>query len=297
MADIAPVGLLGGTGFYKAAEEESELEVFDVVKVDTPFGEPSDTLTIGKLHGVDIVFLSRHGVGHKIPAHAVNYRANIFAMKAQGVKNLLSVSAVGSMRDEYHPRDLAVPAQLYDNTTGRRMTFFDGAPTVHVDLADPICPNLAGVVLESGKKTGATIHRGGTYLCMNGPAFSTRAESKIYRGWGVDMIGMSTATEAKLAREAEICYVSLCMITDYDVWKETEEDVTIEMIIENLRLAADTARAVVKQALPKIAATGEGCSCRNALKKAIVSDPSHVARVTRERLAPLLGKYLPAEEG
>jgi 5'-methylthioadenosine phosphorylase len=297
MADIAPVGLLGGTGFYKAAAEESELEVFDVVKVDTPFGEPSDALTIGKLHGVDIVFLSRHGVGHKIPAHAVNYRANIFAMKARGVENLLSISAVGSMREEYHPRDLAVPSQLYDNTTGRRMTFFDGAPAVHVDFADPICPNLAGVVLESGKKTGATIHGGGTYLCMNGPAFSTRAESKIYRGWGVDMIGMSTATEAKLAREAEICYVSLCMITDYDVWKETEEDVTIGMIIENLRLAADTARAVVKESLPKIAAMGEGCSCRSALSNAIVSDPSHVARVTRERLAPLLGKYLPAEEG
>ena len=292
MTDTAPVGLLGGSGFYGM----QEMEVLEELRIDTPFGEPSGLLARGTFKGVDVAFIARHGRGHKLPPHAINYRANIFALKTAGVQSLLSLGAVGSMHQDYHPMDLAVPAQIFDRTTGRRSTFFDGAPVVHVSMADPICPDLAGIVLKSGKKLGATVHEGGTYLCMNGPAFSTRAESNVYRSWGVDVIGMTSATEAKLAREAEICYVSLCMITDYDVWKESEQDVTGKRILENMRRAADTAAAVVAEALPRIADASKACSCRSALEGAIMSDPAHVARVTRERLAPLLGKYLPADK-
>lgn len=292
MGESNPVGITGGTGVYEIVD----LEVLDQVEVDTPFGQPSDHYVKGRLKGVDVVFLARHGRGHKWPACSVNYRANIYGFKALGCDTLLSVSAVGSMKEQYRPTDIVMADQFVDNTKSRRSTFFTGTPAVHVSLADPTCPVLGELLYGSAVAQGATVHRGGTYVCIDGPAFSTRAESRVYRSWDVDVIGMTGATEAKLCREAEMCYGTMSLVTDYDVWKEDTEDVTIEAIVEILHDNAEMAKAILKDVILKI--PGErGCNCREALKYAIVSHPEVISDDVRRKLHVLTGKYLPYEEG
>lgn len=291
MGDANPIGITGGTGVY----EMVDLEVSDQVEVDTPFGQPSDRYVKGKLGDVDVVFLARHGRGHKLPACGVNYRANIYGFKSLGVDTLISVSAVGSMKEQYRPLDVVIPDQFFDHTKGRETTFFSGSPAVHVSLADPTCPVLGTLLHQSCLDAGVTTHMGGTYICIDGPAFSTRAESKIYRSWGVDVIGMTGATEVKLCREAEMCYGTLALVTDYDVWKEDAEDVTIDVIVANLHRNAAAAREILKDVVPRIP-TARSCSCRESLKYAIVTHPDMVPEETRRTYKVLTGKYLPASE-
>ena len=288
MDNPSPIGITGGTGVY----EIPELEVLESVAVNTPFGKPSDEYILGNLMGVDVIFLSRHGRGHLYSAPGVNYRANIYGFKMLGVDTLLAISAVGSMREEHHPTDIIIPDQFFDNTRRRVSTFFTGSPAIHVDLADPTCPALREILYRSGLRAGASIKNGGTYICIDGPAFSTRAESMVYRSWGMDIIGMSAATEAKLCREAEMCYASLSLVTDYDVWKEGAEDVTVDVIVANLRKNARTARAILKETILNIPGD-RGCSCRNALDNAIVSDAGVISNESRARLGFLLDRRLP----
>jgi 5'-methylthioadenosine phosphorylase len=285
-----PVGITGGTGVYEIVD----LEVLDQVEVDTPFGQPSDHYVIGRLQGIDVVFLARHGRGHKLPACGVNYRANIYGFKSLGCDALLSVSAVGSMKNKYKPTDMVIPDQFFDNTKRRESTFFTGTPAVHVNLADPTCPVLSGLLYDSAVSEGASVHRGGTYICIDGPAFSTRAESKVYRDWGVDIIGMTGATEVKLCREAEICYGTIALVTDYDVWKEDAEDVTIEAIVSILHENAEMAKSILKDVILKVPEE-RACSCRDSLKHAIVSHPDTVSDEKRRKFGALTGKYLPYE--
>jgi 5'-methylthioadenosine phosphorylase len=291
MGDENRIGITGGTGVYEIVD----LEVLDQVEVDTPFGQPSDQYIIGRLQGVDVVFLARHGRGHKLPACGVNYRANIYGFKSLGCDTLLSVSAVGSMKEQYRPTDIVIPDQFFDNTKRRESTFFTGTPAVHVDLADPTCPVLGELLHDSAVAEGANVHKGGTYICIDGPPFSTRAESKTYRGWGVDVIGMTGATEVKLCREAEMCYGTMALVTDYDVWKEDAEDVTIEAIVSILHENAETAKSILKDVILKIPEE-RPCGCREALKYAIVTHPDAVSDELRRTLHVLTGKYLPYEE-
>jgi 5'-methylthioadenosine phosphorylase len=285
------IGIIGGSGLY----DMPELEVREKLTIDTPFGDPSDTFVRGSLAGVEVVFLARHGHGHRISAPGVNYRANVFGMKTLGVDTLISVNAVGSMREDFHPTDIVIPDQFFDFSKTRKSTFFEGAPAVHVDFADPVCAALSGILFDGARAVGANVHMGGMCISIEGPAFSTRAESNLYRSWGADVIGMTSATEAKLAREAEMCYASLSLVTDYDVWKERAEDVTAGLILANMRITVETAREILKRAIPDIPANPD-CPCRSALASAIASDPSVVPGETRSQLAPLLSRYLPVEE-
>ena len=290
MADAPPIGITGGTGLY----EIPEMEIEEEVKLDTPFGDPSDVYIRGKLKGVPVIFQARHGRGHRITSPGVNYRGNIYGFKALGVDTLISVAAVGSMKEKYHPTDIVIPDQFYDHTKSRECSFFESSPAVHVDFADPVCPVISGVLFESGKAVGAKVHTGGTYICIEGPAFSTRAESNIYRSWGVDVIGMTAAPEAKLAREAEICYASLSLVTDYDVWKEKTADVTAGLILANMRTVAETAKEIIKEAVPRIK-DDRDCACRDMLMHSIATAPDIISDETRTTLEPILGKYLPPE--
>jgi len=290
MADTRPIGITGGTGLY----EIPEMETLEEVNVDTPFGEPTDVYVRGRLQGIEVVFQSRHGRGHLYTSPHVNYQANIYGFKAMGVDALISVAAVGSMKEEYHPTDIVIPDQFFDNTKSREATFFTSTPAVHVDFADPVCPVLAKVLYESCRAAGARVHMGGTYVCIEGPAFSTRAESNIYRSWGVDVIGMTAAPEAKLAREAELCYASLSLVTDYDVWKEEEADVSAGLIFANLSKATETARQVLKEAVLHLSVERD-CACHSALETAVATNPSLISNETRRQYAVLLGKYLPHE--
>lgn len=288
MEKQVPIGITGGTGLY----EMPELEVRERVTVKTPFGEPSDDYVLGSLSGANVAFLSRHGKGHRLPANSVNYRANIYGFKSLGVDCLIGVSAVGSMKDELRPTEIVVPSQYYDNTKKRENTFFLGSPAVHVDLADPTCPVLDRILVESGRAAGVKIHGGGTYVCIEGPGFSSRAESKIYRGMGIDIIGMSAATEMKLCREAEMCYSSLACVTDYDVWKESAEDVSVKIIIQNLFKCTGFAKKILVEAIPSIP-PDRGCACRSALANSIVTNPEAVDDQTYRGYGVLLEKYLP----
>ncbi len=282
----AVIGIIGGSGLYGMEDLTDVREA----RVDTPFGPPSDAIVTGTLHGRRLAFLPRHGRGHRIGPSEINYRANIMALKMLGVRWIMSVSAVGSMREEIVPGHMVVPDQFFDRTVGRPSTFFGGGIVGHVMLADPVCPALAGRLADACDKTGATVHRGGTYLCMEGPQFSTRAESRIYRQWGVDVIGMTNLPEAKLAREAEIHYATLAMATDYDCWHQTEEDVTIEAVLrvmaENVRKAQAIIRATV-EALPE----ESSCGCADALATAVITAPEAIPAEARERLRPILGRY------
>src|SRR5512137_430937 len=251
----ASIGILGGTGLYDIEGFKDRRDV----RVRTPFGEPSCAYVVGRLEGRRVAFLARHGQGHRLLPAEVNYRANIFGFKKLGVERLISVNSVGSLREEIRPRDIVLPDQFFDRTR-RPATFFGGGIVAHVSLAQPVCPGLAGVLCDAAVGLGLRAHRGGTYISIDGPAFSTKAESKAYRAWGGDVVGMTAATEAKLCREAEICYATLSLATDYDVWHETEEPVTVELVLQNLNFNIGNAKAVIRKALAALGPeAGRGC--------------------------------------
>jgi 5'-methylthioadenosine phosphorylase len=280
------IGVIGGSGLY----EMEGLKNIKEVKVKTPFGNPSDAYMVGKLGDVKMVFLPRHGRGHRLLPSELNFRANIYGMKKLGVEWIISVSAVGSMREDIKPGHIVVVDQFFDRTKGRVSTFFGSGIVGHVEFADPVCPNLSNVLFDAGQSIGATIHKGGTYICIEGPQFSTRAESKIYRKWGVDVIGMTNIPEAKLAREAEICYATLALSTDYDCWHEAEESVTVEMILDTLKKNVATAKAIIKEAVQKIPPKRE-CKCATAMKYAVITDRKKLPAKAKKDLKIILGKY------
>ena len=286
--DQAKIGVIGGSGLYQMPE----LQESHPVTVETPFGAPSDSFRVGKLRGVSVAFLARHGEGHRLLPGEINYRANLYAFKRLGVERILSVSAVGSLREEIAPLDVVVPDQFIDRTRGRASTFFGDGVVAHVAFADPICSELAGVLSRAARSTGVKVHEGGAYLCMEGPAFSTKAESHLYRSWGAAVIGMTNLQEAKLAREAEICYATLAMATDYDCWHEEEEPVTVEVVVGRLHQNATTAQKAVAEAVATLPAQ-RSCPCATALKNAILTDPTRIPQATRRRLEAILGRYLP----
>lgn len=281
------LGVIGGSGIYEI-EALSDLVQIDI---ETPFGPPSDSIMIGTLNGVRLAFLPRHGSGHRILPTEVNYRANIFALKKLGVERIISISACGSMREDYAPRDIVIPDQLFDLTRKRAYSFFGEGIAAHVSFADPFCTELSDLLFEAVKKTGVTVHRGGTFLTIEGPRFSTRGESKIYRQWGMDIIGMTAMPEAILAREAEICYAIMAHVTDYDVWHESEEPVSIEMLVDNL--AANT--QITKNALSHLVPTiplPRRCACATALEHAIFTAPHQISKKRKQELDILVSKYI-----
>jgi 5'-methylthioadenosine phosphorylase len=285
MSDI--LGIIGGSGLY----EMEGLRNVRKVTVRTPFGEPSDALTVGELEGRTLAFLPRHGRGHRLSPSQINYRANVYAMKKIGADAVLSISAVGSMKERIRPGDIVVVDQFYDHTRFRPNTFFEGGIAGHIAFADPVCPALAGAVYDAAKRTVKRVHRGGAYLCMEGPAFSTRAESAVYRKWGVDVIGMTNMPEAKLAREAELCYATLALATDYDCWHETEEDVTVGAILAILKRNVENSKKIVREVARRLPVPA-GCRCGEALRHAIITDRKRIPAATRKRLSLLIGKYL-----
>ncbi len=278
------LGVIGGSGLYHM----KELKILEKVSVETPFGSPSDEVVLGELHGVKLAFLPRHGTGHFIPPSEINFRANIFAMKKVGVERIVSVSAVGSMKEAVEPGHFSVPDQFIDRTTRRISTFFTTGMVGHVSLADPICAELAGVVTESAKTSGTTVHEKGVYICIEGPQFSTRAESNLYRQWGVDIIGMTNVTEAKLAREAGICYSTLALVTDYDCWLVEEEPVTLEAVLQIMGENVERAQGVVKDLVTRLDKK-RSCQCGAAAETAIVTDPKIIPQKLKDELSTLFG--------
>ncbi|MBI2936490.1 MAG: S-methyl-5'-thioadenosine phosphorylase [Chloroflexi bacterium] len=283
----ARIGIIGGSGLY----ELTDLRVVTEVKPQTPFGEPSAPITVGDLQGVSVAFLPRHGVGHRLNPSEVPSRANIYALKTLGVERIISVSAVGSLREELHPLDLVVPDQLLDRTRGRPSTFFQDGIVAHIAFADPFCPQLSQLLAAAAQGTGASVHRGGTYIVIEGPAFSTRAESNLYRSWGASVIGMTALPEAKLAREAEICYTTLACVTDYDTWHPHHGDVTAEMILSYLSKNVATSRAVLESLIPRVPRE-RACSCGEALRSAFATARPFIPEETTDRLRPIIGRYL-----
>ncbi len=286
-SDQAQIGIIGGSGLYQM----EALKGIKEVAIATPFGRPSSKFVLGRLEGVPVAFLPRHGVGHRYLPSEINFRANIYALKHLGVTRIISVSAVGSMKKEIVPGHIVVPDQFYDLTKGRKGTFFGNGIVAHVSFADPICAPLAKTVAEAGESVGAVVHRGGTYICMEGPQFSTRAESEVHRSWKVAVIGMTNATEAKLAREAEICYVTLALSTDYDCWHLSEEPVTTEMVIKVLLANVALSKKIIQTAVRNVPSQ-RSCSCGEALKNAIMTDPRLITSKMRKDLNPIIGKYL-----
>jgi len=282
------VGIIGGSGLY----EIEGLEDIAEHTIETPFGSPSDVLVSGVLDGVRMVFLPRHGRGHRVSPSEVNYRANIFAMKKLGVSRIISVSVVGSMREDIRPGDLVVCDQFIDRTRGRTNTFFRGGIVAHVHFADPVCPVLSACVYEAGLGKNARMHKGGTYLVIEGPQFSTRAEANLYRGWKVDVIGMTNLPEARLAREAEICYSTLALATDFDCWHEAAAEVSVEGVLEVIRRNAGRAQGILRAAAGRIPPARD-CRCSQALKDAIVTHPDQIPGQLKADLRVLVGKYLP----
>src|SRR2546425_9419040 len=283
----ATIGIIGGSGLYDMAELTDREEK----TITTPFGDPSGPYVVGTLRGTRVAFLARHGVGHRILPSELNFRANIYGMKVLGVERILSASAVGSLKLEYKPLDIVVPDQFFDRTKGRISTFFGRGLVAHVAFAHPVCADLSKVVADSAESVGATVHRGGTYVNMEGPQFSTLAESKLYRSWGMDVIGMTNLQEAKLAREAEICYATLALVTDYDCWHPDHDSVTVEMIIANLMQNARTAQQVIASAVEQLPIE-RTCECARALATAIITRPEAVPAKTKERLKVIIGKYM-----
>ena len=282
------IGVIGGSGFYQM----EGLSDIGEVDLDTPFGKPSDPLILGTIEGKRVVFLPRHGVGHRLLPSEINVRANIYALKSLGVEWIISVSAVGSLKPEIEPRHFVVPDQLFDHTKNRVSTFFGDGLVAHVSLAHPFCPVLSELIYEGGASVGVTTHKGGTYICMEGPAFSTQAESNVYRQLGFDVIGMTAATEAKLAREAEICYATLACSTDYDCWHPDHDNVTAEMILQHLLANVETAKAAVKAIIRRIPDQRTGCACSTALEKSIATNQKLIPQDTRRKLDLLIGKYM-----
>ncbi|MHB1361170.1 MAG: S-methyl-5'-thioadenosine phosphorylase [Thermoleophilia bacterium] len=279
------IGVIGGSGFYELLSNPRE------EKVSTPFGEPSDVITIGEIAGREVCFLPRHGRGHRILPTDLPFQANILAMKQLGVEWIISSSAVGSMKEEIKPGDMVIPDQFIDRTRQRRSTFFGDGCVAHISFADPVCSALTRVVAEAARAAGATVHEGGTYVCMEGPQFSTRAESLVYRSWGVDVIGMTNLQEAKLAREAEICYATVALATDYDCWYEGEEDVTIQQVIETVNKNVAMAKKIVEESVPRIPET-RGCGCASAMQYGVMTAPEAIPAATKEKLKDIIGKYV-----
>ncbi len=281
------IGIIGGSGLYDMAEVTDRREV----TVTTPFGDPSGPYVVGTLRGKRVAFLARHGKGHRISPSELNFRANIFGFKTLGVEYLLSASAVGSLKQEYKPLDIVIPDQFFDRTKGRVSTFFGQGLVAHVTFAHPFCTHLSAFAHASGVASGATIHKGGTYVCMEGPQFSTLAESKLYRSWGMDIIGMTNLQEAKLAREAEICYTTIALVTDYDCWHPDHDSVTVDMIIANLGQNAVTAQRIIAGAVDALPFE-RTCECASALKFSLITRPEAIPADTRRNLGPLVDKYL-----
>jgi 5'-methylthioadenosine phosphorylase len=286
----AAIGIIGGSGLY-------ELPGLTDVRwrsVRTPFGDPSDEYCCGRLDGRRVIFLPRHGRDHRLMPSELNFRANIWGLKSLGAEWIVSVSAVGSMRDDVQPLDLVIPDQFMDLTRRRTSSFFGDGIVAHVGMAEPVCAALAGAVEEAARQTSATVHRGGTYVCIEGPQFSTRAESRVYRSWGVDVIGMTNMPEAKLAREAEVCYATLALVTDFDVWHETQEAVTVEAVVANLRKNVATAKEVLRRVVPAVPAA-RACPCPSLLQSAVITNPKSFPLPARRRLDLLIGKYFPSD--
>jgi 5'-methylthioadenosine phosphorylase len=283
----ATIGIIGGSGLY----DMTELADREERAIETPFGPPSAPYVIGTLRGRRVAFLARHGAGHRILPSELNFRANIYGFKVLGVERLLSASAVGSLKDEYRPLDIVVPDQFYDRTKGRVSTFFGRGLVAHVAFAHPVCAELAAIVADAAAAEGATVHRGGTYLNIEGPQFSTLAESRLYRSWGLDVIGMTNLQEAKLAREAEICYTTIALVTDYDCWHPDHDSVTVDLIVANLMQNAATARKTIARAVERIAGA-RTCACKDALATAIITDARLIPEQTKRELWPIVGRYL-----
>ena len=281
------IGVIGGSGLY----DMEALTNREQVSVTTPFGDPSAPYLVGTLNDRRVAFLARHGHGHRLMPSELNFRANIFGFKTLGVEWILSASAVGSLQEAYRPLDIVVPDQFLDRTRGRISTFFGGGIAAHVGFAHPFCPVLSGIAFDAATATGARVHRGGTYVCMEGPQFSTLAESRLYRAWGMDVIGMTNLQEAKLAREAELCYTTLALVTDYDCWHEGHDDVTVDMIIATLTANALTAQRVVADAVARLP-VARGCGCGAALGSAIITRPDLIPAEVKRSLAPIIGKYV-----
>lgn len=284
----ASIGVIGGSGLY----EMEGLEQVETIRIETPFGAPSDEYVTGVLNGVKMVFLPRHGRGHRLLPSEVNYRANIYGMKTLGVERIISVSAVGSLRDEIAPGHIVIPDQFYDRTKGiRNDTFFGDGIVAHAGFADPVCGDLSEILCAAARKAGATTHMGGTYVCMEGPAFSTRAESFSYLALGASVIGMTNLTEAKLAREAEICYGIIALSTDYDCWHDSHDDVTVEAIIQIMHQNVAMAKNIIRHAVTEIGVE-RSCSCGSAMQYAVITDRAAISEEVKLRLAPIVGKYL-----
>jgi 5'-methylthioadenosine phosphorylase len=281
------IGIIGGSGLYSMPGFEAQEER----AVETPWGSPSDHYVVGKLAGKEVAFLARHGRGHRLSPSELNFRANIYGFKSLGVERILSLSAVGSLKEEHKPLDFVIPDQFVDRTRGRVSTFFGEGLVAHIGFSHPICPQLSGVAFAAARGSGVAATLGGTYLCMEGPAFSTLAESKLYRSWGMDVIGMTNLQEAKLAREAEICYVTIAMVTDYDCWHPDHDAVTVTDIIANLTKNAENAAKVVAAAVRSMPETRE-CKCGSALAHALITDRKTIPEATRKKLELLVGKYL-----
>ena len=283
----AKIGVIGGSGLYKM----DGLEDIEEVRLETPFGEPSDKYVVGKLAGKPVAFLARHGEGHRLLPSELNFRANVFGFKLLGAEHILSASAVGSLKEDIHPLDVVIPDQFIDRTRGRISTFFGNGIAAHVEFSKPFCERLSKLMYEGGQKTGARLHRGGTYVCMEGPQFSTVAESELYRSWGAHIIGMTNLQEAKLAREAEMSYATMGLVTDYDCWHVSHESVTVEQVIENLQKNTETARQIILDTVTNLDLS-EPSPHANALATSIITQPDFIPERTKRELAPLLGKYL-----
>lgn len=285
--ESAKIGVIGGSGVYQM----EQLEDVQEIEIDTPFGKPSDKSIVGTLAGKRVAFLPRHGRGHRITPTELNSRANIFAMKKIGVEFLISISACGSLREDFAPRHIVIPNQLVDLTKSRTYSFFGDGLVAHISFAEPYCPYLSQILYEAVKKTGATVHNGATYLNIEGPRFSTKGESKLYRQWGLDIIGMTAVPEAQLAREAEICYATMACVTDYDVWHEEEEAVNVKMLIENLNANAKVSKQALQNAVPMISGEWD-CECKNALEMALITQRDLIPEETKKKLDLLISKYI-----
>ena len=285
---LVEIGILGGTGLYKI----DGIEVIEEVDVKTPFGKISDPFIIGVLEGKKIAFLSRHGKGHRILPSEINYRANIYGFKMLGIERVISINSVGSLKEKIKPRDIVLSNQFFDRTR-RKNSFFGEGIAAHISFAQPVCPELTKVLFDVGRELDLRIHRGGTYICIEGPAFSTKAESQIYRSWDCDVIGMTSATEARLCREAEICYATLSLVTDYDAWHEVEEPVSVEIILKNLKQNIHNASAIIKRTIATLAAQRSGeCECAQAMKNCIVTRSDLIPQEIKEKLRLIIGKYV-----
>jgi 5'-methylthioadenosine phosphorylase len=282
------IGIIGGSGLY----DMEELTDREEVRLSTPFGDPSGPYTTATLRDRRVAFLARHGSGHRIPPSELNFRANIYGFKMLGVERILSASAVGSFKEEYAPMDVVVPDQFFDRTRGRVSTFFHGQGIAgHVSFAHPVCPELSRIAFESAEAIGARAHMGGTYVCMEGPQFSTLAESRLYKSWGMDVVGMTNLQEAKLAREAEICYTTIALVTDYDCWHPEHDQVTVDMIVANLQGNAQTAQRLIAEAVARVPVV-RSCLCADALAMAILTSPDAITEQAKRDLAPIIGKYV-----